>query len=416
MHASIETTQSSLARGDWGLKRPLPLQSTIATTTPVIRIEAIDSIDHITDFHSAADHSMTLRKWQEMSIQLSVMSPKEPHSWASLGSVFEEDLNRSKTNTQGRAQSSQGKQWKYKGPWLAGKTKGGFEDYLSKEIKQRRPEFRSFLREKLHEKLIAKSRSTAMDKGVALLSIPNDISEEDFRAEFVKLRHNTTQLFQWIWQFLDLPGFPPQQESHLSDYGPDTEQDPPSTHLSAGLSYLQTASHIYNHPILGPMSSGPPVLGRIVQYASPTSTNKNTRVLIGVGGVVAEEAKSRDFHDPKSLQWSNFDPDLEAGPKGWVQIRRANIDPHGRINLEVDKADEISVAVWERQNVDNLYSDKVLAGSEEAARLSKLYRQRPQYDTQASSEQRLPVKEYLSQKETDLRKKAELGELLQNMR
>ena len=415
-HASIETTQSSLARGDWGLKRLLPLQSTTATTTPVIRIGAVDSIDHITDFGSAADHSLTLRKWQEMNIQISVPAPKESHSRASLGSVFEEDLNRIKTNTRGRADSSQHKQWKYKGPWLAGKTKGGFEDYVSKEIKQRRAEFWRFLREKLHEKLITSSRSTAIEKGEALSSTPPELSEEDFRAEVVKLRHNTAQLFQWIWQFLDLPGLPPQQQSHMSDNhlsGPDPEHDPPSTHLSAGLSYLQTASHIYNHPVLGPVRSGPPVLGRIVQYASPTSTNKNNRVLVGVGGVVAEEARSREFHEPKSPQWSNLDPDLEGGPKGWIQIRRASIDPQGMINLEVEKADEISVAVWEKQNEDDRFGDKVLATSEKAGRVSKPYRQRPQYETQESSEKRPPVNEYLSQAETELRTKTELTKLLQ---
>ena len=415
-HASIETAQSSLVRGDWGLKRPLPLQSTTATTTPVIRIEAVDSIDHVTDFDSAADHSLTLKKWQEMSIQISVLDSKDSYARTQSGSVFEEDLNRIKTNTQGRPNSSFGKQWKHKGPWLAGKTKGGFEDYLSKVIKHRRVEFRRFLREKLHEKLIASSRNTAMDDGVVLSSIPDELSKEKFRAEVGKLRHNITQLFQWIWQFLDLPGFPPQHQSHLYELsGSDIEQDPPSTHLSAGVSYLQTASHIYNHPVLGPMSSRPPVLGRIMQYAAPTNINKKNRVLIGVGGVVAEEARNRDFHDSKSPQWSNFDPDLEGGPKGWVQIRRASIDPHGRINLEVDKADGISVAVWQKQNEDDIYGYNELARSEKPTRHLESYRQRPQYEKQESSEQRPPAKEYLSQEETDLRTKLEVDRLLQEI-
>src|SRR5690554_1357851 len=60
---SISTPPSSLSKGDWGFKRNLPLRSTTKTSTPVIRISAVDTYEHITEFGSAADHTLTLRKW-----------------------------------------------------------------------------------------------------------------------------------------------------------------------------------------------------------------------------------------------------------------------------------------------------------------------------------------------------------------
>ena len=136
-HAAIETTQSSLSRGDWGLKRPLPQKSTAATTTPTIRVAAIDSIDHITDYSSASDHALTLRKWQEMHIPISMPSvtSRQSQSRSFAGpakSVFEDELN--STEASGENLVSDKKRWKYKGPWLAGKTEGDFQDYVNGEI------------------------------------------------------------------------------------------------------------------------------------------------------------------------------------------------------------------------------------------------------------------------------------------
>jgi hypothetical protein len=70
IHMSITTPQSSLLKGDWGLKRPLPLRSTTKSSTPVIRVEKMDTFEHITEYGSAADHTLSLRKWHEMGIPL----------------------------------------------------------------------------------------------------------------------------------------------------------------------------------------------------------------------------------------------------------------------------------------------------------------------------------------------------------
>ncbi|MCJ1284533.1 hypothetical protein MMC26_003866 [Xylographa opegraphella] len=358
IHASIETTQSSLARGDWGLKRPLPQRSTSGTTTPVIRIGAIDTIDHITDFNSAADHTLTLRKWQEMNMPVSMPQVRRSISNSDpLISTFEEDLN--STEATGINSSGDSKRWKYRGPWLAGKTAGEFEDYITKRIKKRRPEFRKYMREWLRQRMTITARRDAIDKGKDIPSADVKVSEEELQAEIIKLRHDPTDLWVLIWRFLDLPGSPPGVHLHAVDRmltsigsieedqaNKDIEQGPPTTHPSAGLSYLRTASHVPNHPILGPLSSQPPVITRILKVPSPAG-NIDKGGFVGVGGIVAQEAKSRVFKDAGSSQWTDFDADLEGGAKGWVHLQRASIDPQGRIKLEVERASDDSIALWE---------------------------------------------------------------------
>ncbi|MCJ1479336.1 hypothetical protein MMC13_008021 [Lambiella insularis] len=357
-HASIETTQSSLARGDWGLKRPLPQQSTTATTTPVIRIGAIDSMYHITDFDSAADHTLTLRKWQEMSIPITMpRTSRSKYSIEPRVSTFEEDLNRTDLARNRSVENT--KRWKYRGPWLAGKSQGEFEDYLTRKIKNRRSEFRKYLRSRVQEKMSAAARQAAIEDGKDLPMKPIAISEPELQAEIIKLRQNQSELWGLIWDFLDLPGFLPGPE-HVSErlgrvevgFNESGEADaevfqgPPSTHRSAGLSYLRTSSHVPNHPILGPMNTRPPVQGRILAHGSAASSN-NHKVMVGVGGVVALGIPAVTHRGVRPPQWTNFEPDLEGGAKAWMVPREANIYPSGRILLSTDAASDDTVALWE---------------------------------------------------------------------
>ncbi|RMZ73360.1 Mitochondrial ribosomal MRP51 [Pyrenophora seminiperda CCB06] len=70
-HQAIATTKPSLARGDWGLKRPIPSRShLVQVSDPVLRVTQLDTIEHVTDFDSAADHVRTRQKWEEMGVPL----------------------------------------------------------------------------------------------------------------------------------------------------------------------------------------------------------------------------------------------------------------------------------------------------------------------------------------------------------
>ena len=86
---AVTTIPSSLSRGDWGLKRGLPSKATRNTGTPHIRIQANDTRYQITDFTSAADHTQTRAKWQEMGIPVFRAIPKTRHTQTSAEMVVD---------------------------------------------------------------------------------------------------------------------------------------------------------------------------------------------------------------------------------------------------------------------------------------------------------------------------------------
>ncbi|KAL8733285.1 MAG: hypothetical protein Q9181_003641 [Wetmoreana brouardii] len=353
-HAAIETTQSSLARGDWGLKRPLPQKSTANTSTPAIRIEDIDSIDHITDFESAADHTLTLQKWQEIGLPLSMpVKQKGPFpSTQNLNtrstrptSVFETAYD----NTEKSESESDAMRWKFKGPWLAGKTEGGFNEYVEKNVKQRKLEFRNFVRDRLVNDRTLAQRRIAQENGEASEG-QVDVTEQDVDLFVKQLRQDEVRLQMLVEEFLDLPvaADPKQSEGNFAVMM-DSDKGPPKTHLSAGLSYLRTASHMTNHPVLGPREEEPPVQARILR---PQVTNSYIRyycALLGVGGVAADDVTKRTAYISNSevpgIQ--RFDAETEGGAKIWVRPDRASVDAHGRLKLHVLRAEPYEQAIYE---------------------------------------------------------------------
>lgn len=75
--AALETPKTSLKKGDWGLKRALPIRTTTKTGTPTFRIRGgIDTPEHIADFESAADHVINLRKFQELDLRITLPDEK----------------------------------------------------------------------------------------------------------------------------------------------------------------------------------------------------------------------------------------------------------------------------------------------------------------------------------------------------
>src|SRR5947207_14955187 len=129
MRPAIETPRSSVARGDWGLKRPLPSKSTTtSSSSPVVRVNNLDTFEHITDFESAADHTVTLEKWQELSFPISLTKPPGISVRQGGGhhqSVFESASDNSHESTS--LESPNPQRQRFKGPWLAGKTEMQFE-------------------------------------------------------------------------------------------------------------------------------------------------------------------------------------------------------------------------------------------------------------------------------------------------
>ncbi|SLM40755.1 Mitochondrial ribosomal protein MRP51, fungi [Lasallia pustulata] len=334
----------------------------MATSTPTIRVDAVDSIDHITDFRSSADHVLTLRKWQEMDIPISIPEPpRKPtassFSQATIGpprSVFEAQVDNTELTQQNTGIDQQ--RWKYKGPWLAGKTDGDFEEYIRKEIKRRKIKFRQFLRERLLEKKAIAQKREAMENGELFEPSAVQMSDQEFNLHVKSLREGHIELNTLVHQFLDLPPSPSDQgsgpRSLASVY---SEQGPPKTHPSAGLSYNRTNSYIQNHPLLGPQEYKTPVLGRVLKPQNASSSESKAKV--GVGGIVAEDPESALFKGrPKDAKYvpglASFDPNIPGGAKVWVQPQQASIDSEGKIKLRYERAEKSTVIIYEEKVQD----------------------------------------------------------------
>ncbi|RFU28252.1 hypothetical protein B7463_g8097, partial [Scytalidium lignicola] len=383
---SIETPQSSLAKGDWGFKRPLPLRSTTNTSTPLIRVKAIDTYEHITEFGSAADHTLSLRKWQEMGVPLSPpvksrgLGDRFESTFGSGKSVFEDDIDSTVPSTEQNSRREDAG-WKFKGPWLSGLSDGNFSEYIQKQVRRRKGEFHKFLRTACAAASTRQAQRAAREQGV---EIPppveaSQVTEEQLR-EFIKvLRHDRSELYKQIRDFLDLPPSPApkidmpgffnallsndQPKSSSSSQGfmqqsdsPYAESGPPKTHPSAGLSYLRTSAYTYNHPIYGPQKTAPPVQARVVMPKG--ASIGNFAPALGVGGFVAAVPSGSSAFDLRTRKKGRpnratipglfqIELDKAGGSKTYVQPTSASIDPKGRVILNVQPADPEAVSVAE---------------------------------------------------------------------
>ncbi|ORY05795.1 mitochondrial ribosomal protein MRP51 [Clohesyomyces aquaticus] len=191
-HQAIATTHSSLARGDWGLKRPLPSRShLVQSSNPVVRIRQLDTIEHITDFESASDHVRTREKFTELSTPMlqgatgnmdpTALKPSSAFeeavditSYEEAGALSEAEksfeLLKQNTVAHGRKKdeftptphpnlgavqrAAPGKiRWKHEGPWIPGMGDSEFNFFISKQLSERKREFEKYLVQWVKDKL-----------------------------------------------------------------------------------------------------------------------------------------------------------------------------------------------------------------------------------------------------------------------
>lgn len=192
-HQAIVTTPKSLARGDWGFKRPLPARSRIVQgSSPVVKLHQLDTIEHVTDYESATDHVRTRQKFEALSIpMLRGMSAIREYanstplisafeSWSDVTS-YDEDrgLNEAGKMLEAVKQSLEenvkakfefpsdyiwtpvklpredkhtamqrhnARRWKHGGPWIPGMSADEFARFVNKELSARKKEFSRYLR------------------------------------------------------------------------------------------------------------------------------------------------------------------------------------------------------------------------------------------------------------------------------
>lgn len=368
---TVTAPETFRQRGDWGFKRYFPLRSTAKTSTPYLRVKQVDSMEHVTDFASAADHTLSLEKWQEMNIAITLphLIPEGPTaSIANMDirpeSVFEDKYDFTALDSDKKLQAGQ-MRWKYGGPWLANLPEGEFQKYIKNVVRPRKPEFRQFLREQLAARLTqdAKDHATAEGGDEAIQAVkvvqPGDITEEQLTDLLRELHKDRRGLFDLVGKFLDLAPIEPPRDATptdvLGDLSPgqrrtlDKENPyalygPPITHPSAGLSYLRTTAYIDNHPAYGPLRYHPPVKGRVFVSSSDV-TNIGKSGTLGVGGfVVGSKQINQEYRNTATR---TFDPSAKGGQKLWAQIYSAQVNSQGRVLLNAEEAENSARMVQE---------------------------------------------------------------------
>lgn len=330
-------------RGDWGFKRNFPLRSTAKTSTPYLAIKQVDSMEQVTDFTSASGHTLTLEKMQEMNVNISLPHPTEGFNLLAvkpkLHSVFEDNFDFTALDADKIAAAGQNR-WKYKGPWLANLTHGEFQNFLKKHVRGRREEFRQVVREHLASKLTQEATRRSQEEGTldenqVSAVRPEDVTDEQIVGFFRIARINAEELNSLISKFLDLAPIDHSKMDNLGDLEPNQSKvvnaldpyakyGPPTTHPSAGLSYLRTDAYLENHPIYGPQKDHAPIKSRVLGLGE-----KGLRT--GVGGFVANPTQQMT----KTLSAGLLAP---GGAKYWAQITSAQVDSTGRAILTVKTA------------------------------------------------------------------------------
>ncbi|KAI2628352.1 hypothetical protein GGS21DRAFT_527554 [Xylaria nigripes] len=360
---TITTPSTSRVRGDWGLKRPLPLKTTIKQTYPLVRIRQMDSLEHITDFQSASDHTMTLKKFQELNLPL-LVPPWAKEDTRSIvespKSVFEREGDVTAIEPE-QAEALESKRWNFKGPWLAGMTDGEFNKWLAKRVRPRRAEFRAFLKDIFAKELTKKNKEEAIRNGLPEPSdvVASMISDTQFVDCLREIRHERLRLSRHVSQFLDLAplnaGFSyinsmsPGVSHDFDRPNPYSENGPPVTHPSAGLSYLRTRNFMENHPVYGPQKNHAVVKARVLK---PKSRHTGVyQSVIGVAGFVANSATDQRVAtripglSPRNMALSQLDLDKPGGEKLYYKVDYATVNSQGKICIHVSDPDRESELV-----------------------------------------------------------------------
>ncbi|CAK7199727.1 hypothetical protein SEUCBS139899_002410 [Sporothrix eucalyptigena] len=391
---TIGSPRASRKNGDWGLKRTMPPQANASKNTPFIRIREQDTFEAVTDYAPAADHYITLQKWQALNTPITSPTDAEQRQQLPGRSVFEESADVVAIDPAKR-HTAEDKRWKFQGPWLAGISEGEFQNFLEKKVRTRRSEFREFLRSELAADRNASNATEAIELGSDATKKLKaaDITDDDLMEYLRLLRHDRPTLYRLVGKFLDLvpvepsdkvfqnlarsgggflspltglsgsssSGAPPSLTSLTSPVSagstgnPWAQDGPPITHPSAGLSYLRTAAYLDNHPLYGPQKSHPPLPSRVVQ---PRTQSGAWTAKIGVAGFITDNPfgesayvstrHNSSYNSSRAIPaLSTIDPAVRGGAKIPVRIASAKINSQGRLVVTAGEADPEAVLVQE---------------------------------------------------------------------
>ncbi|KAH8691188.1 mitochondrial ribosomal protein subunit-domain-containing protein [Talaromyces proteolyticus] len=363
IRAAIETPPSALARGEWGLKRPLPAKSTTERSSkPVIRVNALDTFEHVTDFDSAGDHTMTLLKFQELNLPISLPSASKAKirdNGIGHESPFEsryDNVSESKG-----VQGSGAKLYRHSGPWLGGQTEIQFQNFLQ-QIQRQKPELLKKLRENYVERLRIERRTKAQNNGEldsAQFNESVEVTDEEFQLWLKKFRTNKKLAGAELTRLLDLHSLTPAPLMGESDYyeanakrlasSQYVSSGPPRTHPSAGLAYTRSGAILHNHPSFGPQIAMRPVEARCLVPKTKKRKSKR-RAVMGVAGITYEDAADELDDSIRGLEY--LDPSIPGGGRVFVSPRYASVYPQGTIDLEASRAGKDVLAPYGLANYE----------------------------------------------------------------
>lgn len=133
------------------------------SSTPALRITALDTIERITDYESASDHTKTLEKFQEMNLAISKSNVRDTVSDKYIKGAFVDDFDYTDRKTAPKSNINPSR-WKYSGPNLDAEAMTDAEfDKLLRRLKPRKQEFDQYLRSRLHEQFIEQRSKEARD-------------------------------------------------------------------------------------------------------------------------------------------------------------------------------------------------------------------------------------------------------------
>jgi len=141
-------------------------------TNPTLRITAQDTVEHITDFEPANDHTQTVEKWQEMNVAFTHQVPRSTVSRSeqagALGAyearVDNTDPERARENAKGASDLTSQlmdtltpkdqARWKFHGPSIPTMDESAFKRFVNDIKSSRMDEFQKFLGDKILKKVV----------------------------------------------------------------------------------------------------------------------------------------------------------------------------------------------------------------------------------------------------------------------
>src|ERR1700761_5981563 len=159
----IATSNFHRKRGDWGLKRPLPLRSTEHASG--VQLNELDTHDQITDFAPASDYEKALAKLQELNINITRPGVKKNIGRfdSARPSAFEPSFDHTSKaidNATLRDIESNGyippKRWTRRGPNMKDMSDAEFQEYLAKEVREKGDKFMTILKKTAAREFVVK--------------------------------------------------------------------------------------------------------------------------------------------------------------------------------------------------------------------------------------------------------------------